>query len=127
MAFEQKEFRLHAAAVRFLRTVCPDCITYHCANGEYRRPETARRLKAEGVLAGVFDLVMIDPQGKHFYLEAKSETGRLSESQQWFKSELILRGVPYVVFRSLDDIREFIRQNKIPNRLAETYLRSEAA
>jgi hypothetical protein len=79
MAFEQKEFRLHAAAVRFLRTVCPDCIIYHPANGEYRRPETARRLKAEGVLPGVFDLVMIDPQGKHFYLEAKSDTGRLSE------------------------------------------------
>jgi hypothetical protein len=127
MAFEQKEFRLHAAAVRFLRTVCPDCITYHPANGEYRRPETARRLKAEGVLPGVFDLVLIDPHGKHFYLEAKSDTGRLSESQQWFKSELIIRGIPYVVFRSLDDVRDFIIQNKIPNRLHEQAARMAAA
>jgi len=119
MAFEQKEFRLHAAAVRFIRTVCPDCILYHPANGEYRRPETARRLKAEGVLPGVFDLVLIDPQGRHFYLEAKSESGRLSESQQWFKYELIKRGLNYCVFRSLKDVEDFIRQNRIPNRLAE--------
>jgi hypothetical protein len=71
-----------------------------------------------GVQPGVFDLVMIDPAGRHFYLEAKSEKGKLSEWQQWFKGELILRGIPYVVFRSLDDIRTFVEQNNIPNRLA---------
>jgi hypothetical protein len=36
-------------------------------------------------------------------------------------------GFSYVVFRSLDDIRDFIVQNGIPNRLAEEAARMTAA
>jgi hypothetical protein len=104
------EFRLHCAALKYLRFVCPDCLVYHVPNGEHRSKETGRKLKAAGVMPGVF--------GRHFYLEAKSQTGRLSESQEIFKSELIVRGVPYVVFRNLGDIEIFVQQNRIPNRLA---------
>lgn len=119
MGFASQEFRLHAAAVRWLRLVCPDCLVWHPANGEQRSPQAARRLKALGVWPGIFDLVLIDPQGRHYYLEAKAEKGRLSESQEMFKRELITRGVPYVVFRSLADVELFIKQNRIPNRLSE--------
>ena len=114
----QPEIRLHCAAVRYLRTVCPDCIVFHCANGGKRSKETARLMKALGVMPGVFDLILITPDGRHCYLEAKSDGGRLSPEQQWFKSELILRGIPYVVFRNLADIETFVQQNAIPNRLA---------
>jgi type IV secretory pathway VirB6-like protein len=69
-------------------------------------------------MPGVFDLVMIAPDGRHFYLEAKSQTGRLSPEQQWFQGELILRAIPYVIFRNLADIEIFVHQNRIPNRLA---------
>lgn len=127
MSFASAEFRLHAAAVRWLRTVCPDCIVWHPANGEQRSPQAARRLKALGVFPGVFDLVLIDPQGRHFYLEAKSDKGRLSEAQEAFKRELIVRGIAYVVFRTLDDIRDFIVQNGIPHRLSEQAARMAAA
>jgi hypothetical protein len=51
-------------------------------------------MKALGVLPGVFDLLLICPDGRHMWLEAKSDAGRLSPEQQWFKGELILRGVP---------------------------------
>jgi hypothetical protein len=114
----QPEIRLHAAAVRYLRTVCPDCITLHIANGGKRSKETARLMKALGVLPGVFDLLLICPDGRHMWLEAKADAGKLSPEQQWFQRELILRGVPYVIFRSLNDIETFILQNAIPNRLA---------
>jgi hypothetical protein len=113
------EIRLHTAAVRYLRTVCPDCITLHIANGGKRSKETARLMKALGVLPGVFDLLLICPDGRHMWLEAKSDNGRLSPEQQWFQGELILRGVPYVVFRNLADIETFVQQNRIPNRLAK--------
>jgi hypothetical protein len=115
----QPEVRLHCAAVRYLRTVCPDCIVLHCANGGKRSKETARLMKALGVLPGVFDLLLICPDGRHMWLEAKSDAGRLSPEQQWFKMELIVRGVPYVVFRNLADIEAFVHQNRIPNRLAQ--------
>ena len=107
MAFEQKETRLHCAAVRYLRVTCPDCIVFHVGNGGKRSKETARLMQALGVTAGVFDLILIGPDGRHFYLEAKSDKGRLSEAQKWSKKELILRGIPYAIFRSLDDIKNY--------------------
>jgi hypothetical protein len=75
-------------------------------------------MKALGVLPGVFDLLLICPDGRHMWLEAKSDNGRLSPEQQWFKCELIVRGIPYVVFRNLGDIETFVQQNRIPNLLA---------
>jgi hypothetical protein len=81
----QPEIRLHAAAVRYLRTVCPDCITLHIANGGKRSKETARLMKALGVLPGVFDLLLICPDGRHMWLEAKADAGKLSPEQQWFQ------------------------------------------
>jgi hypothetical protein len=84
-------------------------------------------MKSLGVLPGVFDLVLLAPGPRTFFLEAKAEQGKLSEHQQWFKGELIKMGFPYVVFRSLDDIRDFIVQNGIPNRLAEEAARMTVA
>jgi hypothetical protein len=114
-----EEFKLHAAAVRFLKTVAPSLLVYHPANGEWRRPETARRLRAMGVLPGTFDIVAILHDGRHVYLEAKSARGRLSPAQQAFRVELIKRNIPHLVFRSLDDIAEFLVANSIPHRLSD--------
>jgi hypothetical protein len=72
-------------------------------------------------------LVLLAPGPRTFFLEAKTDKGKLSEDQQWFKGELIKMGFSYVVFRNLDDIREFIIQNKIPNRLAEEAARMTVA
>jgi hypothetical protein len=76
-------------------------------------------MKALGVLPGVFDLLLICPDGRHMWLEAKSDNGRLSPEQQWFQGELILRAVPYVIFRNLADIETFVQQNRIPNRISQ--------
>lgn len=119
------EFKLHCAAVRYLRLVAPDCLTIHVANGELRSPGTGARLQAMGLQPGVFDLMILAPDGRCFFAEAKSEKGRLSPWQEWFKRELILRGIPYVVFKSLDDLKLFIDQNQIPNRIAQTAKRQE--
>jgi hypothetical protein len=68
---DKKETRLHTAAVRYLRTVCPDCLIWHVANGGKRSPETARLMKALGVLPGVFDLVLLAPGPRTFFLRLK--------------------------------------------------------
>jgi hypothetical protein len=114
------EFKLHCAAVRYLRTVAPDCITIHVANGEYRSDATAGRLKAMGVVPGIFDLLILAPDGRCFFAEAKSAKGKLSPWQEWFRGELIRRGIPYVIFKSLDDLELFIDQHSIPNRIAKS-------
>jgi uncharacterized protein (UPF0261 family) len=109
---------LHVAALDYLRAVCPDCLVFHVPNGGKRSKETARLMKRLGLMPGVFDLTMILPDGRHFYLEAKVGRNDLTEDQETFKKELILRGIPYVVFRNLGDIETFVQQNNVPNRLA---------
>ena len=112
------ETALHCQALRYLRLVCPDCLVWHTPNGGLRSKETARLTSALGTLPGVFDLSLLTPDGRTLYLEAKAQTGRLSEAQEWFRRELVVRGVGYVVFRSIADVEAFILQNNIPNRLA---------
>jgi hypothetical protein len=124
---KNEETRLHCAAVDYMRRVCPDCLTWHAANGGKRSKETARLMKRLGVLPGVFDLVVLAPGPRTFFLEAKTDKGKLSEDQQWFKGELIKMGFSYVVFRNLDDISDFIIQNKIPNILSDRAARTAVA
>jgi hypothetical protein len=113
------ETRLHCAALDYIRAVCPDCLVWHTPNGGKRSKETARLMKRLGLMPGVFDLTMMLPDGRHVYLEAKVGNNDLNDDQFIFRNELIIRGIPYVVFRSVDDVRDFILQNNIPHRLAE--------
>lgn len=127
MAFNNPETRLHCAVIRYLRTVCPDCRSFHIPNGGKRSPETARLMKALGTMAGVFDIQILAPGPRAFFLECKSDSGRLSEEQEAFRVDLIKFGFQYAVVRSLDDVRDFIIQNGIPNRLSEQTARLVAA
>lgn len=112
------ETRLHSAVVRFLRTVAPQCVTFHIANGGKRSPETARLMKALGVLPGVFDLCLLAPGARVFFLECKAGAGHLSESQREFQCELIRLGIPYAEVRSLEDVRTALAQWGVETREA---------
>jgi hypothetical protein len=115
---DDAEFRLHCAAVDFLDAVLVDCIFWHTPNGEKRDPETAKKLKRMRVLGGVFDLIVMDPAGNHYYLELKAEKGTLNAEQTWFRTELIRRGVHHAICRDLKDLELFIQHHRIPNRIA---------
>jgi hypothetical protein len=127
MTFSNHEVRLHAAVMRYLRTVLVDCRAFHIPNGGKRSAETARLMKALGTMPGVFDIEILAPGPRTFWLECKSDTGRLSDEQESFRVDLIKMGFPYAVVRSLDDVRDFILQNGIPNRLSEQAARMAAA
>jgi hypothetical protein len=70
---------------------------------------------------------VLAPGGVCCFLECKADSGKLSPEQTWFKSELIKMGFAYAVIRNLDDLRTFILQNRIPNRIAEQAARMVAA
>jgi hypothetical protein len=77
-------------------------------NGGWRNEGTAVRLKREGVLPGVSDLVLSIPKGPFAgaFFEVKTKTGRLSEYQEAFLAEH--EGEYYCkVVRSID---EFIKE-----------------
>ena len=73
-------------------------------NGGRRDKVTAAKLKAEGVVAGVADLILLVPNKNHaaLLIEMKTKTGKQSPSQKnWQKG---LNPIyKYVLCRSLED------------------------
>jgi hypothetical protein len=81
-----KEISLHIQAASFMfRAMPPEVIWFHCPNGEVRDKATAGKLKAMGVLPGVFDFGLIWPNGQASWLELKVGDNDLSEEQVKFQ------------------------------------------
>lgn len=75
-------------------------------NGAFRNKTTAVRLKAEGVLAGVSDLMLL-VRNAHYgalLIEMKTAKGVQSENQKTWQRHITQDGAyKYVICRSLDD------------------------
>lgn len=87
-------------------------------NGGQRHPGVARKLKAEGVQAGVADLFIMIPNANRngLFVEVKTATGKQSESQKQFQAKCTLWNYAYVLVRSLDDMIQILddyNKNKI--------------
>lgn len=68
-------------------------------------------MKAEGVTAGVADLLLLVPTDRHHGLcvEMKTAKGRQRDSQRAWQAEVEAQGYKYVICRSFDDFRAEIR------------------
>lgn len=110
---KQDEARLQGAAVTYLRTALPDrAIVFAVPNGGSRDKREAARLKWQGVLPGVPDLiVMID--GRTFGIELKAPKGRLSEDQKNIADKFTANDIPWTVARSLDEIEAFLTSYQV--------------
>lgn len=104
----QKESILQTACVRWFRLQYPDLIIYAVPNGGSRNVREAQRLKAEGVLAGVADLVVLLPQGKSLYIEMKVKGNRQTENQKAFQDKAIILGHPYTVCYSFEEFKNAV-------------------
>ena len=62
------------------------------------------RLKAEGMVAGVADLLLLTKSGEYgsLAIEMKTPSGRLSDSQKAWREEFVKAGNKYVVCRSFE-------------------------
>ena len=74
-------------------------------NGARRDRVTGAKLKAEGVLAGVADLILL--KSNRYYgallIEMKTVKGRQSETQRQWQTAITADGYKYVVCRSLEE------------------------
>lgn len=79
-------------------------------NGGARDSVTGRKLKDEGVVAGVSDLILFVPRkGYHaLCIEMKTEKGRQQETQKKWQAKVEKQGYKYVVCRSIDDFMEVV-------------------
>ena len=85
---------------------------YAIPNGGHRHIATARKLKSEGVVAGVPDLCLAWASGKYFglYIEMKSKKGVLSYAQKDWLASLNNAGYAVAVCRSFDEAKKTIEE-----------------
>ena len=104
------EHRLQCACVRWFRLAYPQHHhnLFAVPNGGYRTPATAAKIKAEGALPGVSDLILLIARGNYhgLLIEMKTDKGRQSEAQREWQRLIEADGYKYVVVRSIE---EFIK------------------
>jgi hypothetical protein len=110
------EDSIHKSILRYLRMVLPShWLIYHTPNGGSRHPIEAANMKGLGVIAGVPDLTIIG-DGKTFFMEVKSKSGRVQPSQRMFMGKLEKNGIEYAVVRSIDDAKACLQAWGLPSR-----------
>lgn len=102
-----EEHQMQCACVRWFRYSYPGLRhnLFAVPNGGRRDKVTAAKLKAEGVLAGVADLILLKSNGKYgaLLIEMKTCKGRQADTQRKWQKLIEADGYKYVVCRSIDD------------------------
>ena len=104
---DDEEHRIQCACVNWFRLQYPTHATalFAVPNGGRRDRVSGAKLKAEGVLPGVSDLILLLPRGKHhgLLIEMKTESGKQSQAQRDWQRDMVHRGYKYMVIRSIDE------------------------
>lgn len=107
------------AFVRIFRAEHPELrsVLFAVPNGGARNRKTGAILKAEGVVAGVADILLLVARGGFHGLaiEFKTAEGRQSPTQKEWQQEIEKQGYRYALVRSADEALD----------VAEEYLHNE--
>lgn len=107
-----EESRMQQACVRWFRYTYPELAWMLVAvpNGVATSETQGRILKAEGMLAGVADLLLLVPGngGTLLAIEMKTEKGRQSDNQRHWQQEAERHGIRYEICRSFDHFVQLI-------------------
>lgn len=115
----EEEHRIQCACVRWFRFSYPtirNCL-FAVPNGGRRDAVTAAKLKAEGVVSGVADLILLIPRRDFgaLLIEMKTPKGTQSASQKEWQKLVEEQGYRYIICRSLDDfmtkIEAYLNEN----------------
>ena len=107
---KHQESILQTSCVKWFRLQYPNLVIYAVPNGGSRNVREAQRLKAEGVLAGVADLVIMLPQGKSLYIEMKVKGNRQTQNQKDFQKIAETLGHTYAVCYSFEEFKDIIEK-----------------
>lgn len=106
------EHSLQVACVNVFRRLHPELINilFAVPNGGRRDKATGARLKEEGVMAGVADMILLHRTARYgsLCLELKTPTGRQSQSQRAWQETSERHGNRYVVVRSVKEFMEAV-------------------
>jgi hypothetical protein len=82
-------------------------IIFAVPNGAHVSKQQAMKLKATGLVAGVSDLIVIQPN-RCIFFELKLEKGKQSDKQIDFEKKVKALGFEYYVVRSLDEFKSHL-------------------
>lgn len=97
------EDSLQQAVVQYIRLQYPHVLAFHVPNGGKRGKWEASRLKKQGVLAGVSD-ILIFWLGGHGAIELKAGRNTTTPQQDYFGDRWEWAGGHYKVCRSVDEV-----------------------
>ena len=107
---DDEEHRIQCECVRAFRYKYPKLKhnLFSVPNGSRRDKITGAKLKAEGVLAGVSDLIFL--KSNRFYgallIEMKTSKGKQQESQKEWQRLISQDGYKYVICRSVSEFMQ---------------------
>jgi hypothetical protein len=86
----------------------------HCIfsvpNGGTRSKAEAMKFKATGLVAGVSDLIVVQPN-RVFFVEVKTATGRQQQNQIDFEKTVKDLGFEYILVRNLEDFKGYVEKS----------------
>jgi hypothetical protein len=108
MARQHREDDLQRDVIAFIRLQYPGILAFHCANGGKRNKWEAVRLKRQGVLAGVSDILLYW-NGGFGAIELKAGEPKPSKLQAWFGDKLQGFGGKFAVCNSVHQVQETMK------------------
>ena len=82
-------------------------VIFSVPNGAYVSKHQAMKLKATGLVSGVSDLIIIQPN-RCLFIELKLEKGKQSENQKNFENKVKRLGFEYFIVRSLEEFKKIV-------------------
>ena len=107
----------HAIQVRLLnrlRMIAPRVKAIAVPNQGQRSMATSMRMRAEGLHKGAWDIQFMWDGGRCAWVELKDRKGALKPEQIDFGNWLVAHGFPCGVFRSVDTVVAFLREQGAP-------------
>lgn len=108
------ESQIQQSCFAWFRLQFPDLamLMFAVPNGGSRRRIEAKIMKAEGVTAGVADVLFLYPSGEYHGLciEFKTDKGRQQPSQKRFQQAVEAQGFKYAIVRSLEEFIELMKR-----------------
>lgn len=107
------ESQIQQSCFKWFRLQFPDLamLMFAVPNGGSRRRIEAKIMKAEGVTAGVADVLFLYPNSEHHGLciEFKTNKGRQQPSQKQFQQAVEAQGYKYAIVRSIEEFIELVK------------------
>lgn len=106
---KHQESKLQRECVKWFRLQYPHLrrLLFAVPNGGKRSAFEAAIMKAEGVVSGVSDLILMVPNADYhaFCIEMKHGKNGLSENQEDFKAAVEKRNYKFTICRSFDEFK----------------------